>query len=77
MINLKTYLSLMINTDSCLPSEITNKLEVLGFETSLGSHDFVYTWKDEVTHEHVVSFIDRVQQELKGMNVRFNVTSMK
>ena len=58
---MKTYLSLMISSEGSLASEITEKLRNLGFNTSLGSHDFVYDWKDrDVAPVEVINFVDRV-----------------
>ena len=74
---MKTYLSIMISSEGSLASEITEKLRNLGFETSLGSHDFVYTWKDkEIVPNDVIKFVDKVQTQLKGMGVRFSTTTI-
>jgi len=38
----------------------------------------VYDWKNhEVTPTEVVNFVDKVQNKLKGMNVRFSITTIK
>jgi hypothetical protein len=68
----------MISSEGSLASEITEKLRNLGFVTSLGSHDFVYDWKDkDVAPVEVINFVDRVQGQLKGMGVRFSTTTIK
>ena len=73
---MKTYLSIIINSEGGLPSDITDKLKAMGFETTLGSHDFVYAWPDpDTTHEKVVEFINKVQEDLKGQRVRFTVNT--
>jgi hypothetical protein len=41
----------------------------MGFETTLGSHDFVYHWGKDATPESVIALVDKVQSKLKGMNV--------
>ena len=75
---MKTYMSIMISSDGSLASEITDILTDLGFKTHFGSHDFVYDWKDQqVTISDVQKFIDEVQNELRGMDVKFNITSEK
>jgi hypothetical protein len=67
----------MISSEGSLASEITDKLRDLGFETSLGSHDFVYDWKDkDVPPTEVIKFVDKVQTQLKGMGVKFNATTI-
>jgi len=68
----------MISSEGSLASEITEKLKNLGFETSLGSHDFVFTWKDkDIAPSEVIKFVDKVQTQLKGMGVRFSTTTIK
>lgn len=74
---MKTYISLMISSEGSLASEISEILEDLGFRTTFGSHDFSYDWKkNEVPHSEVKSFIDNVQDQLKGKNVKFNITTL-
>jgi hypothetical protein len=68
----------MISSEGSLASEVTEKLRNLGFSTSLGSHDFVYDWKDrDVAPVEVINFVDRVQGQLRGMGVRFSTTTIK
>ena len=74
---LKTYLSLMISSNGSLASEITDTLQYLGFKTTIGSHDFEYYWKDRIVQPaDVLDFINKVQDKLKGMNVRFKLTTI-
>jgi hypothetical protein len=68
----------MISSEGSLASEITKILEELGFRTTMGSHDFSYDWKkNEVPQTEVQSFIDKVQDQLKGKNVKFNITTLE
>lgn len=68
----------MISSEGSSASEITKKMRELGFETSLGSHDFVYNWKDkDIAPAQVINFVDKVQRQLKGMGVRFSTTTIK
>ena len=78
MYGLKTYISIFLSTEGDRASNITEKLTNMGFETTLGSHDFVYDWKNkEVTPTEVINFVDKVQNHLKGTNVRFNISTIK
>ena len=68
----------MISSEGSMASDITERLKNLGFETSMGSHDFVYTWKDkDIAPTEVIKFVDKVQNQLKGMGVRFSTTTIK
>jgi hypothetical protein len=76
--DLKTYLSIIISSEGGKASKITEKLCGMGFETAIGSHDFVYDWKnEEVTTVEVTKLVDNVQEMLKGMDVKFNFTTLK
>ena len=66
-----------MSTEGEAASNITDLLRNLGFETTFGSYDFVYNWETKVEHKDIVSFMDTVQNKLKGMNVRFNITNVK
>lgn len=74
---MKTYISVLISSEGSQASTISEILCNLGFKTTMGSYDFEYDWKDNVEHTEVESFIDDVQNKLKGKNVRFNITTIK
>ena len=67
---MRTFVVVTLSSEGASATQVTNKLMDLGFKTMLGSHDFVYYWdEDDVTPENVIQFVDKVQTELKGMNV--------
>lgn len=75
---MQTYISVMISSEGGLASEITEKLQELGFKTTLGGHDFVYKWdKRDIAPVEVINFVDKIQRKLQGMNVRFSLTTIK
>ena len=74
---MKTYLTLMFNSEGSSPSEVKNQLLNLGFKTAKGSYDFVYEWdEEEVTVEELVWFADKVHSALKNTNVYFTIESI-
>ena len=67
----------MISSNGSLASEITKTLQSLGFKTTIGSHDFEYDWEDKtMAPAEVIDLINEVHDKLKGMNVRFNLTTL-
>ena len=74
---MKTYISILISSDSAKASNISEIFTQLGFERIFGGQDFVYTWKEDVTTTEVLEFMDNVQNKLKGMKVRYNITTIK
>ena len=73
---MKTYLEVFLNADGEKASLITEKLLDLGFKTSFGQHDFVYCWKNDVTLNEVLRFIDSVQKKLKGTKAVLKFTTI-
>ena len=74
---MRTYITVTLSSEGGKASEITEKLNDLGFESTLGSHDFVYDWKDKPTSaDSVINFIDKVQSKLKGTNVLISATTI-
>ena len=74
---MKTYLTIMFNSEGSTPSEVKNQLLNLGFKTAKGSYDFVYDWTEEtVTVEELVWFADKVHASLKKHNVCFTIETV-
>lgn len=67
---MKTHVSIIVSSEGGLKSEVAKRFGELGFKPTLGMHDFVYEWKEtKATTEIVIDLIDKVQKNLKGMNV--------
>ena len=74
---MKTYLTIMFNSEGSNPSEVKNQLMNLGFKAAKGSYDFLYEWdKEEVTVEELVWFADKVHTSLKSYNVLFSIETI-
>ncbi|WP_455391564.1 hypothetical protein [[Eubacterium] cellulosolvens] len=73
---MKTYVSVLLSSDGANASNITEILGQMGFISVIGSYDFVYDWKDNVTTSEVIEFLDTVHQKLKGLNIWYNITTV-
>jgi len=62
---MKTYVEVYVRTDGEKESVITEKLLELGLKPTIGGHDFVYSWKDDVVLNEVLKFVDHIQSKLK------------
>ncbi len=71
----KTYLIMYFGTNGTIgATEIAERLEELGFETTFGSVDFIYNWRDEKpTKEKILAIGDKVTEILKGSGAVFNL----
>ncbi len=66
---MRTFVVVTFSSEGGSASQVVNRLMDMGFETTLGSHDFVYHWGKDATPESVIALVDKVQSKLKGMNV--------
>ena len=73
---MKTYLTLMFNSEGSSPSEVRAQLLNLGFKTAKGNYDFVYEWEKEIALEQLVWFADKVHVALKNHNVYFTIETI-
>lgn len=74
---MKTYLTIMFNSEGRKPSEVKNQLLNLGFKAAKGNYDFVYEWdKESVNIEELVWFADKVHTALKDSNVVFSIETI-
>ena len=75
---MKTFVTVTLNSDGGLASEVTGILLGMGFNSTLGSHDFVYDWKSkDIAPAQVIDFVDKVQKKLKGKNVLLQFATVK
>jgi len=67
---MRTNVSIIVNSEGGLMSEVADRFKDLGFKPALGMHDFQYDWEGvNVTPERIIELIDNVQKKLKGLNV--------
>ena len=73
---MKTYLTIMFNSEGTSPSEVKNQLMNLGFKVAKGNYDFYYEWDKEAELEELVWFADKVHATLKNTNVLFSLETI-
>ncbi len=74
---MKTYLTIMFNSEGKKPSEVKNQLLNLGFKAAKGNYDFVYEWdKESDKIEELVWFADKVHTALKDSRVVFSIETI-
>jgi len=74
---MKTYLTIIFNSEGGSPSEIQNQLLNLGFKVTKGNYDFVYEWdKTSASKEELVWFADKIHSALKKANVYFKIETI-
>ena len=74
---MRTYLTILFNSEGTSPSEVKNQLLNLGFQATKGNYDFVYDWKKEAPDvEDLVWFADKVHATLKNCHVSFSIETI-
>ena len=74
---MKTYLTIIFNSEGNSPSEVKNQLLNLGFRVTKGNYDFVYEWdKESATKEELVWFADKIHTTLKKANILFTIETI-
>lgn len=70
---MRTYLTMMFSTEGSLPSEVVDRLQMIGFKPCTGNYDFVYNWDKNASVEDSIFFADKVHEVLKNMGVLFRL----
>ncbi|KYK28877.1 hypothetical protein AYK20_06480 [Thermoplasmatales archaeon SG8-52-1] len=74
---METYIDVFINSDGKKASEIFEKLTGMGLKYYIGEHDFIYNWKRIVTIKEELTFVDRIQDTLKGTKTILKFTTIR
>jgi len=74
---MKTYVEVLVSADGEKASVISERLIEMGLKPTIGEHDFVYNWKDNVAISEVLKFVDRVQSKLKGTGAILNFSTIR
>ena len=73
---MRTYVRMIHNSEGASPKAVVDGMHKMGFESALGTHDFVYKWKSKTEIDEVLDLIERMHVSMKGMNVSYEVTTV-
>ncbi len=73
---MRTYVRMTFHSEGASPLKVLETMHALGFEESLGMHDFVYKWKDKTAIADVLRLIGEMHQQLKGLDVGYEITTI-
>ncbi len=69
----KTYLTLWYNSEGKTPAHIMMKLQDIGFKPSMGKHDLVFDWRQEIGLDEISKLGNAVHKTLKGLRVLYRL----
>jgi len=58
------------------PMKVVGVMHGLGFEESMGMHDFVYKWKEKAAIEDVIRLTTQMHERLRGLDVNYEITTI-
>ncbi|UCE74253.1 MAG: hypothetical protein JSV56_00735 [Methanomassiliicoccales archaeon] len=73
---MKSYLTITFNSEGVKPSEVVERLHLLGFRPTYGPYDFIYEWGKNASVKDAIWFSDRIHETLKGCNVLFHLETI-
>ncbi len=73
---MRTYVRMLFHSEGSDPHAIVGTMRSLGFEESMGMHDFVFKWKEKATFDDVIGLITEMHHRMKGMDVHYEITTI-
>lgn len=73
---MRTYVRMIFHSEGADPQSVLRVMRDLGFEESMGMHDFVYKWKEKATFDEVIKLITEMHGRMKGLNVNYEITTI-
>jgi hypothetical protein len=73
---MRTYVRMIFHSEGASPEVVLRLMRDLGFEESMGMHDFVYKWKDKATFDEVIRLVSDMHTRMKGLNVSYEITTI-
>lgn len=73
---MRTYVRMIFQSEGASPQTVLTVMHELGFEESMGMHDFVYRWKDKASFDDVIGLVTRMHERLKGLHVNYEITTI-
>ncbi len=73
---MRTYVRMTFHSEGADPTKVVEAMRALGFEESMGMHDFVYRWKDKAAMADVIELVTKMHERLKGLDVSYEITTI-
>ena len=73
---MRTYVRMTFHSEGANPLRVLEAMKTLGFEESMGMHDFVYKWKEKASLEEIIRLTSDMHERLKGLDVHYEITTI-
>ena len=73
---MRTYVRMVFHSEGASPLDVLKVMRDLGFEESMGMHDFVYKWPEKASLDDVIGLVGKMHARLKGLDVNYEITTI-
>jgi hypothetical protein len=73
---MRTYVRMVFHSEGASPVEVRKAMREIGFEESMGMHDFSYRWTERAGLDEVMQLIGKLHAQLKGLDVHYEITTI-
>ncbi|HKV89732.1 MAG TPA: hypothetical protein VJQ43_00855 [Thermoplasmata archaeon] len=73
---MRTYVRMVFHSEGASPLDVLKVMRELGFEESMGMHDFVYKWKDRASLDEVIQLVSKMHTRMRGLDVNYEITTI-
>lgn len=73
---MRTYVRMIFHSEGAGPAAVVGVMRDLGFEESMGLHDFVFKWKEKASLDEVLRLVGEMHAKMKGLNVNYEITTI-
>lgn len=73
---MRTYVRMIFNSEGANPQQVVQIMRELGFEESMGMHDFVYKWRNRATLDEILKLVTDMHTRMKGLSISYEVTTI-
>jgi hypothetical protein len=73
---MRTYVRMTFHSEGADPTKVLEVMRSVGFEESMGMHDFVYKWRDKAAIDEVIQLVTTMHERLRGLDVSYEITTI-
>ena len=73
---MRTYVRMTFHSEGADPTKVLEAMHSVGFEESMGMHDFVYKWPEKASLDDVIGLVGKMHARLKGLDVNYEITTI-
>ncbi|MCL4326493.1 MAG: hypothetical protein M1481_06735 [Candidatus Thermoplasmatota archaeon] len=73
---MKSYLLVNFSSDGAKPSDVANRLALVGFKPTHGNYDFIYDWDHEPSTDEAIVLADKIHNIMRGFDILYKMETI-